>query len=260
MSDITFTEHTVALDSGQVTYLKGGEGRPILHLHPAGGPRVTPAMRILARRHTIYVPTTPGFNGTPEHPAVATMADLADLAAKFARIVIGAGPHDVVAESFGGWQALWLAARHPDLVEQLVLQAPAGLRPEGSGAVPADPAEFRRMLYAVPERAPEEKRSPEVQAGDQRQRTRYFGGISFDQALQAALPNIKARTLILFGTADRIVPIETARHLLAGIPRARLTYVWGAGHVPEYDQPERAARLIGAFMELGEGYLVRRPA
>ena len=53
---------------------------------------------------------------------------------------------------------------------------------------------------------------------------------------------------------------QTARHILAGIPQARLTYVWGAAHVPEYDQPERTARLIGAFMELGEGYLVRRPA
>ena len=260
MTDIAFTEHTVVLDTGRVTYLKGGEGRPILHLHPAGGPRVTPAMQILARRHTIYIPTTPGFNGTPEHAAVASMMDLADLAAKFAGTVIGAGPHDVVAESFGGWQALWLAARHPDLVAQLVVQAPAGLRPEGSAMPPADQAEFRRLLYAVPERAPKEMRSPEVQAGDQRQRARYFGGIAFDKALQAALPSIKARTLVLFGTSDRIAPIETARHLLAGIPQVRLTYIWGAAHVPEYDQPERTARIIGAFMEHGEGYLVRRPA
>jgi len=37
MTDVPFTQHTVALDSGPVTYLKGGEGRAILHLHPAGG-------------------------------------------------------------------------------------------------------------------------------------------------------------------------------------------------------------------------------
>ena len=58
----------------------------------------------------------------------------------------------------------------------------------------------------------------------------------------------------------KVVPIETARHLIAGIPQSRLAYIWGAGHVPEFDQPERTARLIGAFMEHGEGYLVRRPA
>jgi pimeloyl-ACP methyl ester carboxylesterase len=259
MIDIAFTEHTIALDSGPVTYLKGGEGRPILHLHSAGGPRVSPAIRMLARRHAFYMPTTPGFNGTPEHSTVRSMVNLAELAAKFARTVVG-GPCDVIAESFGGWQALWLAVRHPDLVGQLVLQAPAGLRTEGTGGLPADPAERLRKLYAVPERAPKETRSDEVLAENQRQRDRYFGGVSLDKELQAALPGIKARTLIVFGTADEVVTIDTARRLTAGIPHAHLTYIWGAAHVPERDQPDRTARLIGAFLEHGEAFVVRRPA
>jgi pimeloyl-ACP methyl ester carboxylesterase len=166
----------------------------------------------------------------------------------------------VVAESFGGWQALWLAVRHPDLVGQLVLQAPAGLRNEGTGGLPADPAERLRMLYAVPQRAPMETRTPDVLAENQRQRDRYFGGISLDRKLQAALPGIKARTLIVFGTADGVVPIDCARRLTAGIPHAHLTYIWGAAHVPEWDQPDRTAQLIGAFLEHGEAFVVRRPA
>jgi pimeloyl-ACP methyl ester carboxylesterase len=259
MTEIAFTEHSVELDSGRLPYLKGGEGRPVLHLHPAGGPRVTAAMRILARQHALYMPTTPGWSGTPEHTAVGSMTDLADLAANFARTVIG-GPCDVVAESFGGWQALWLAVRHPDIVQQLVLQAPAGLRTEGTGGLPADPEGRRRKLYAVPERAPKDTRPPEVAAQDQRMYARYSGGITFDHALLAALPGIKARALVLFGTLDEVVPIDTARRLLAGIPQARLAYIWGAAHVPEFDQPERTARLIGAFLEHGEGWLVRRPA
>jgi pimeloyl-ACP methyl ester carboxylesterase len=259
MTAISFTEHHVELDSGGVTYLRGGEGPPILHLHPAGGPRVTPVTEVLARRHSYYLPTVPGFNGTPEHPTVGSMADLADLAAKFARTVIG-GPCDVVAESMGGWQALWLAARHPDLVQQLVLQAPAGLRTEGTGGLPADPEARMRKLYAIPERAPKETRPAEVLAGNARMYERYSAGITLDRGLQEALPGIKARTLVLFGTLDEVVPLDAARRLIAGIPQARLTYIWGAAHVPEFDQPERTARVIGAFMERGEGYLVRRPA
>jgi pimeloyl-ACP methyl ester carboxylesterase len=259
MTEIVFTEHSVDLDSGRLPYLKGGEGRPILHLHPAGGRRVTPAIQILARRHTIYMPTTPGWDGTPEHAGVGSMTDLADLQAKFVRTVVG-GPCDVVAESFGGWQALWLAARHPDLVQQLAVEGPAGLRAEGTGGVPADPVEARRRLFAIPERAPREWRPPEMLAQNRRTYARYSGGITFDDALLAALPAIKARTLVLLGTQDEVVPVDTARRLLAGIAHCRLTYVWGAAHVPEYDQPERTARLIGAFMEHGDGYLVRRPA
>jgi len=259
MTETTFAEHRVELDSGPVTYLKGGEGRPILHLHPASGPRITPATAMLAQRYTFYMPTAPGWNGTPEHAAVASMVNLADLAASFVRTVIG-GPCDVVAESFGGWQALWLAVRHPDLVGQLVVQAPAGLRTEGIGGLPADPEARLRKLYAVPERAPNETRSPDVLAGNQRMYMHYTGGVTLDRALQEALPSIKAPTLILFGTRDEVVPIDAARRLTAGIPGSRLTYIDGAAHVPEFDQPERVARLIGAFMEHGEGYLVRRPA
>jgi pimeloyl-ACP methyl ester carboxylesterase len=259
MTELAFTEHRVELDSGPVTYLKGGGGRSILHLHPASGPRLTPATALLAPRYTIYMPTVPGWNGTPVHPTVGSMAELADLAAKFVRTVIG-GPCDVVAESFGGWQALWLAVRHPDLVGQLVVQAPAGLRSEGTGGLPADPEARRRKLYAVPDRAPRETRSPELLAENQRMYARYSGGATLDRALLEALPSIKARTLILFGTLDEVVPIDTARRLTAGIPEARLTYIDGAAHVPEFDQPERVARLIGGFMEHGEGFLVRRPA
>src|SRR5262245_19088629 len=234
MTEISLTEHHVELDSGRVTYLKGGEGRPILHLHPAGGPRVTPVTQVLARRHAYYIPTVPGFNGTPEHPTVGSMVDLADLAARFIRTVIG-GPCDVVAESFGGWQALWLAVRHPDLVQQLVLQAPAGLRTEGTGGLPADPEARRRQLHAVPERAPQETRPAEMLADNQRLYARYTGGITLDKALQEALPQIKARTLILFGTLDEVVPIDAARRLTAGIPGSRLTYIFGAAHAPEFD-------------------------
>lgn len=255
MADTSFEQQHVDLDSGRVFYLKGGEGPPILHLHPAGGPRVTPAIQMLARRRSFYLPTTPGFNGTPTHPTVGSMVDLANLAARFARTVIG-GPCDVIAESFGGWMALWLAVRHPDLVQQLVLEAPAGLRT--TGGLPADPAERLRKLYAVPERAPKETRSPEMLAENRQLYERYSGGITLDTALQQALPRIKARTLLVFGTLDEVCPIETARRLTAGIAQSHLTYIWGAAHVPEYDHPQRVARLIGAFLERGEGFLVRR--
>jgi pimeloyl-ACP methyl ester carboxylesterase len=255
MTEVAFIEHRVDLDTGPLTYLKGGQGPPLLHLHPAGGPRVTPATQILALRHSLYLPTTPGFNGTPTHPAVGSMVDLADLAARFVRGVIGR-PCDVMSESFGGWTALWLAVRHPGLVEQLVLEAPAGLRT--TGGLPADPAERLRKLYAVPERAPKETRSPEMLAENRRLYDSYTGGITLDAALEQALPRIKARTLIVFGTLDEVCPIETARRLAAGIAQSHLAYIDGAAHVPEYDQPERLVRLVGGFLERGEGFLVRR--
>ena len=57
----------------------------------------------------------------------------------------------MVAESFGGWVALWLAAKHPDLVEHLVLARPGGIcATKAPAAFRADPEGRMRALYAHP--------------------------------------------------------------------------------------------------------------
>jgi len=256
---MSFTAHVAALASGPVHYQRGGSGPPILHLHPAAGPRITPVIEALAARHTLFVPTAPGFNGTPLHATVQSIRDLAELMAAFAAAVIG-GKCDVVAESFGGSVALWLAARHPDLVEHLVLEGPAGLRDPGSGGLPADPAARLRALYAHPERAPQETRSPQEIAATATARDRYVGGIDFDTALHAALPQIKARTLVVMGTKDTVAPVIVAHRIKAAVPNSHLSFVYGAAHSIEFDAPERVGPLIGAFLDRGEAFIVPRKA
>jgi pimeloyl-ACP methyl ester carboxylesterase len=89
----------------------------------------------------------------------------------------------------------------------------------------------------------------------------YAADITLDQALLDALPQIKARTLALFGTQDEVCPVEkTGRRLKSGIPRSHLSFIYRAAHAIEYDQPERVARLVGAFLERGEAFLVRMEA
>ena len=252
-----FAEQTIELSTGPVHFLKGGAGPALLHLHSAAGPRVSPAVERLAGKHTTYMPTIPGFNGTPPHARAADMSGLGELAAEFVGKTIGKGC-DVMAEGFGGWAALWLAVKHPDLVEQLVLEAPAGLRTKGIGGLPADPAGRDRKLYAVPERAPKDPRYAAALPGNFKVVQSYTGGETLDDALLKSLPQIKARTLLLFGTKDEVAPVEdVGRRLKNGIPHSHLSYIYGAAHAVEFDQPERVARLVGEFLELGEAFVVR---
>jgi len=253
-----FTAHVAELPSGPVHYQKGGSGPPILHLHPAAGPRLTPVIEMLAKRHTVFVPAAPGFNGAPKHASVSSMAGLADLMAEFAQR-IGGGKCDVVAESFGGWVALWLAAKHPDLVEHLVLEGPAGLRDKGTGGLPADPEARMRALYAHPERAPQETRSPQVIADTMRARDSYIGGIDYDAALHEALPQITARTLVIMGTKDTVAPVIVAHRIRAGVANAHVSFIYGAAHSLEFDAPERVGPLVSRFLERGEAFVVRSP-
>jgi pimeloyl-ACP methyl ester carboxylesterase len=186
------------------------------------------------------------------------MTGLADLMAEFAQRIIG-GKCDVVAESFGGWVALWIAAKHPALVEHLVLEGPAGLRDNGTGGLPADPEARVRALYAHPERAPKETRSPQVIADTMRARDFYMGGVDFDAALHEALPRITARTLVLMGAKDTIAPVIVAHRIKAGVANSHLSFIYGAAHSLEFDAPERVGPLVSKFLERGEAFVVRSP-
>ena len=50
----------------------------------------------------------------------------------------------------------------------------------------------------------------------------YMGGIDFDAALHAALPQIKARTLVVMGTKDIIAPVIVAHRIKAAVSRTRI--------------------------------------
>ena len=59
---------------------------------------------------------------------------------------------------------------------------------------------------------------------------------------------ISAPTLLLWGDQDALVPRTEQDTLLAAIPDARLIVYEGAGHSPNWEQPERVARDIEAFL------------
>src|SRR6266516_1732571 len=122
----------VSLSTGELSYFASGEGRPLLYLHPAGGVRWTRVLEGLAKSFALHVPVIPGFDGTSAHGAVKSMRGLASLVGEFIEKVM-ARPCDVIGCSFGGYLAAWLAAEHPKLVDHLVLECPAGLRPKANG-------------------------------------------------------------------------------------------------------------------------------
>jgi pimeloyl-ACP methyl ester carboxylesterase len=252
-----FETRDVILSTGALRVRSAGEGRPLLHLHSAAGPRVSPVVTALTKRHRVVAPVAPGFDGMATHPGVKDFQALADVYAEFITKEIGTEPVDVVGESFGGRIALWLATRHPGLVDHLVLEGPSGFRHPSTDWPTPDPAVRQRMLFARPDRVPQETRSAEQQAANTAASASYSGGILWDKALEVRLPEITARTLIVMGEQERVIPIEAAHLLKARIPHSHLTYIFGAAHAIEFDQPGLVSRLVADFLERGESFIVR---
>jgi pimeloyl-ACP methyl ester carboxylesterase len=240
-------QRTVQLSSGELTWFEAGSGRPLLHLHPAGGVRWTRVLEGLARSHKLYVPVMPGFDGTPEHAGVASMQSLGKLLGEFVDGAIGSAC-DVIGHSFGGWLACWLALERPDRVDHLVLESPAGFR---RGPAAADAA-----LFAHPEKLPPGHKSEAMDAANRLVPGRYHGGRFPDEDLIARIGSMERLTLILQGTEDRVAPKESVQRLKGLLKRSYLIYVWDAAHGIEVDQPERTLAVIESFFARSEAFVV----
>jgi pimeloyl-ACP methyl ester carboxylesterase len=230
--------------------------RPLVYLHPAGGLRRTPVLEDLASLRELHTPVFPGFDGTPTNPHFNTRKDLGKFTAEYIEREIG-GPCDVMGSSFGGAVALWLALDHPELVDHLVLEAPAGLQAIDP-VLRKDPQAFRAALFAHPENLAAETKPLEMQVQNRRMLAHYGAEDGRDAELVERLGEIAHATLILHGTEDRIITAASVRLLKQSLRRAYLVYVWDAAHNIEVDQPRRMGALVKAFLERSEAFVVNR--
>ena len=125
-----FAEHHVDADGFRIRYLEAGQGPTLVHLHGAGGPRLSRAHDLLAARFRVIAFEVPGFGESPEYQRSRSMPELA-LSMAHAVTAIGLDRFNLMGTSFGGTLALWLAVQQPDRLDALVLESPAAIRPEG---------------------------------------------------------------------------------------------------------------------------------
>lgn len=172
----------------------------------------------------------------------------------------------VFGVSLGGVIAQELALEYPERVRSLVLGCTHPGGPQSAPFAPdalellADrtnmsPAEAARaavpFVYAPTTPADriaadlalraEWPTDPAGYAGQLAASTTYRGSY-------ARLGRLRVPTLVLHGTADRLVNPENARILAAAIPGARLELLPGASHLFYADSPERSLEVITAFL------------
>src|SRR6266851_9814564 len=146
-----FSEGYVEAAGFRIRYMEAGHGTPLIHLHGAGGLRLTPAHDLLSRQFRVVAFEMPGFGQSPENSRTRDMAGLASTMA-LAAADLGLDRFNLMGTSFGGKTALWLALQEPERVLAVVLEAPAAIRLQGSEPPSGSPEEMARRLYAHPER------------------------------------------------------------------------------------------------------------
>src|SRR5207245_2537139 len=122
---------------------EAGKGPVLVHLHGAGGLRLSPAHDLLAKQFRVIAFEMPGFGASAENTRTQSMPELAGTMAAAAD-KLGLDRFNLMGTSFGGKTALWLAVQSPERVLALVLESPAALRPDdpardGASLQGADP-------------------------------------------------------------------------------------------------------------------------
>lgn len=275
-----FELRRVSIHGHDVGYRMGGAGDAILLIHGMAGSSRTwgDVLPALARRFTVVAPDLLGHGESAkplgDYSLGAFASGLRDLLG-----VLGVERATVVGQSLGGGVAMQLAYQHPELCERLVLVGSGGLGREVSwmlraltlpGAEWVMPVLFPtfvrergdalgRWLYARGLRAPHMAEMWRAYASLTEAESRRAFVRTLRAVVDAGGQAVSARdrlylaaampTLIVWGDADPIIPVEHAHAAHAAMPRSRLAIFPGCGHFPHVEEPHRFAETLTAFVD-----------
>jgi pimeloyl-ACP methyl ester carboxylesterase len=258
----SFAKRDIVVDGIRVQLLEAGQGEPIVYLHGAGTTSGFADLLPLASTHRLIVPIHPGFGGSEDDPAINSVLDyVVHYGALFDELNLNR-PVDLVGHSLGGWMASLIAVFSPQRVRRLALACPAGLRLREHPTVDMFKVRAEQvpsLIVSSPEalaRMPAANPTTEVKIARYREMTslaRIIWDRNYEPKLARWLGRISAPTLLLWGTQDRIIPVEQAAHWARHIRGSEISLMDGAGHLLFFEAPDAVTRLA-AFFDGREGF------
>jgi pimeloyl-ACP methyl ester carboxylesterase len=261
MSVATGAITSIMVNGVSLEAIERGQGRPILFLHPGIGIESdAPVLAELARGGRLIAPTHPGFGGSQLPKGMSTVDDLSYF---YLDLLDQLDLRDVlmVGVGLGAWIAAEIAVKDCARLSQLVMANAIGIKVgDRETRDIADiwalmPAEFDELAYFEPANGKRDyKNLPEaasLAAARNREATARFCWSPYmhNPKLKSRLHRIRVPTLVLWGSADRILSEKYGRAYCAAVPGARFEIIERAGHFPHLEQPQEFARRALAFAD-----------
>jgi pimeloyl-ACP methyl ester carboxylesterase len=273
-STLTSESQQIEVNGERINYLQTGSGPAVLLLHGllAGSFCWRFNVAALSQKHTVLALDLPGFgeNDAPQHTDCSMEAQAFRLGGLLEKLALASV--DVIGSSWGGAVAILLAARS-NRVRSMVLAAPVNPWSNfGAGRIrffngrlggtllrmalpvsrPVHLTALQRM-YGDASRIPpgtlEGYSSRLLRRGRVHNILNMLRGWEKDIAtLRTAISQVKARTLLIWGTRDGAVDLRSAAPLMQALPKCELALMEGAGHLPFEEMPEEFNRLALDFL------------
>jgi triacylglycerol lipase len=223
----------------------------------------------LAKRHRVIALDQIGF-GASEKPLIDySIQTYVDFLGEFLR-VLKVNQFTLIGESLGGWISALYTIESLDPANhgaftlprpgKLVLEDAAGMAPLGPSPiavhVTATIAEAKGVAIVfhdksrVTDEFVRESFAMKLKANDGSTQRLLFGNPKLSsEVVSGRLSRIMIPTLVIWGGADEIVPLEQGRGYAAGIARAKLTIVPECGHAPSIEKPEEFLAAVLPFID-----------
>jgi pimeloyl-ACP methyl ester carboxylesterase len=265
---------------GRVFYKTSGAenpGPPLVFIHGVGAGASSFMWRKnfddLARDFRVYAFDLLGFGFSDKPAAASYSADLyVDLITDFIREVSGY-PVNIIASSLGAAYAIRVADEHPELINSMVLNGPAGSdalnrRPGMAGAAfygllqsPVLGTSFYNVMasersirdyardhlfydhHRVTDRLVANLYATSHQAGAQHAIAAFLAGYLNTDTL-SPFSRLTQPVILVWGKQDATTPIDKAWALQELNPRARLEVFDYCRMMPEQEQPEKFNSLV----------------
>lgn len=246
-----------------------GDGEPLLLIQGMSGTHAAwgrPFLGALEQSFSCVVFDNRGVGGSSLVEEPFTISELAADAAGLLD-ALGIERAHVLGISMGGMVAQQLALAHPERLLSLTLGCTyCG----GPGSQVMDGADFQRLAEAMT--SGDEQRvfrtmwELNLSPGFRAEESRYAEFTAMAEAApvpqqtiqlqlqaiaahdtQARLPELETPTLVIHGTADRILPYPNGELIASLLPNAHLQTLEDVGHMFWWEQPTRSAELIRAY-------------
>ena len=269
---------------GRVFYKTSGAenpGAPLVFIHGVGAGASSFMWRKnfddLARDFRVYALDLLGFGFSDKPAAASYSADLyVDLITDFVREVSGY-PVNIIASSLGAAYAIRVADEHPELINSMVLNGPAGSdalnrRPGMAGAAfygllqsPVLGTSFYNVMasersirdyardnlfydhHRVTDRLVANLYATSHQAGAQHAIAAFLAGY-LNTDTQSPFSRLSQPVVLVWGKQDATTPLDKAWALQELNPRASLEVFDYCRMMPEQEQPEKFNSLVRATL------------
>jgi pimeloyl-ACP methyl ester carboxylesterase len=261
MAGVNWTDSTMDAAGAKIHVSRAGSGRPLLVLHHETGTLDRlPFYDALAAQYDVIVPHHPGYSRSPRPDWMRSVRDIAVVyRGMLAELKIENAA--LVGLGFGGWIAAEMASMSPGDLSHLVLVGAMGIKPPQGDIL--DLAITGYMDYAragFHDQKAFDKVYGEEPPTDQLEMWDICREMSFriawkpymySQTLPHLLGSVRAKSLVVWGDHDRIVPQSAATVYAKALPNAKTEIVKGCGHCVDMEQPEALAKLVTSFIAQG---------